>query len=174
MPCAHRPLRWVTPHFWFGKSIVAGSVPWSRFRLTTCARRGARRSRSPEDASAARQGLRRPQLGAVHAVLGDWTTGRYEPATVVMPTGTGKTETMVAFWSRRRSSGSSSSFLPMPCGPDRLEIRDALAFCSRTGVIDDTRRSTDRRSHRPRVRRADAAQELGHACNVIVTTPNRR
>lgn len=41
-------------------------------------------------------GLRTPQLGAVHAVLGHWTTGSPSPATVVMPTGTGKTETMLA------------------------------------------------------------------------------
>lgn len=43
-----------------------------------------------------RPGLRAPQLGAVHAVLAYWTTGRRVPATVVMPTGTGKTETMLA------------------------------------------------------------------------------
>lgn len=41
-------------------------------------------------------GLRSPQLGAVHAVLGYWTTKRLAPITVVMPTGTGKTETMLA------------------------------------------------------------------------------
>lgn len=41
-------------------------------------------------------GLRSPQLGAVHAVLGYWTTNRAAPATVVMPTATGKTETMIA------------------------------------------------------------------------------
>lgn len=43
-----------------------------------------------------RPGLRSPQIGALHAVLGYWTTRRKTPATVVMPTGTGKTETMVA------------------------------------------------------------------------------
>jgi len=41
-------------------------------------------------------GLRSPQLGALHAVLGYWTTKRTRPATVVMPTGTSKTETMLA------------------------------------------------------------------------------
>ena len=41
-------------------------------------------------------GLRRAQLGAVHAVLAYWSTGNKEPATVVLPTGTGKTETMLA------------------------------------------------------------------------------
>ena len=39
-------------------------------------------------------GLRTPQLGALYAVLAHWTVSQ-EPATVVMPTGTGKTETMI-------------------------------------------------------------------------------
>ena len=41
-------------------------------------------------------GLRSPQRGALHSVLGYWTTKSAVPATVVMPTGTGKTETMLA------------------------------------------------------------------------------
>lgn len=40
-------------------------------------------------------GLRSPQLGAVHAVHAHWSASD-ETATVVMPTGTGKTETMLA------------------------------------------------------------------------------
>lgn len=40
-------------------------------------------------------GLRGPQIGAVHAVHAHWSTSE-EPATVVMPTGTGKTETMLS------------------------------------------------------------------------------
>ncbi|NEI22868.1 DEAD/DEAH box helicase family protein [Rhizobium leguminosarum] len=40
-------------------------------------------------------GLRTPQIGAIHATLGHWTAST-APATVVMPTGTGKTETMLA------------------------------------------------------------------------------
>lgn len=39
--------------------------------------------------------LREPQIGAIHAVIAHWTT-TVEPATVVMPTGTGKTETMLS------------------------------------------------------------------------------
>ncbi|MFA1705968.1 DEAD/DEAH box helicase [Mycobacterium intracellulare] len=41
-------------------------------------------------------GLRRPQLGALHAILAHRSTEECEPITVVMPTGTGKTETMLA------------------------------------------------------------------------------
>lgn len=40
-------------------------------------------------------GLRTPQLGAVHAVHAHWAASN-EPGTIVMPTGTGKTETMLA------------------------------------------------------------------------------
>ncbi|MGK9261993.1 DEAD/DEAH box helicase family protein [Sinorhizobium meliloti] len=40
-------------------------------------------------------GLRKPQIGAIHAALGHWTASA-SPATIVMPTGTGKTETMLA------------------------------------------------------------------------------
>ncbi|MGZ0153657.1 DEAD/DEAH box helicase [Kribbella sp. WER1] len=41
-------------------------------------------------------GLRTPQLGALHAILAHRSTEDTEPITIVMPTGTGKTETMLA------------------------------------------------------------------------------
>ena len=49
------------------------------------------------DASGAtvRSGLRPPQIGALHAIGSHWSLSK-APATVVMPTGTGKTETMLA------------------------------------------------------------------------------
>lgn len=40
-------------------------------------------------------GLRPPQIGALHAILGHWSVS-FDPVTVVMPTGIGKTETMLA------------------------------------------------------------------------------
>ncbi|MDN7125661.1 DEAD/DEAH box helicase family protein [Pseudidiomarina sp. 1APP75-32.1] len=50
-----------------------------------------------EDAEHRLPGLRKPQLGALHAISGYFSTDmRVEPATVVLPTGTGKTETMLA------------------------------------------------------------------------------
>ncbi|MGA2256099.1 MAG: DEAD/DEAH box helicase family protein, partial [Thermoguttaceae bacterium] len=42
-----------------------------------------------------RPGLRPPQMGALHAIGAHWSQ-YHHPATVVMPTGTGKTETMLA------------------------------------------------------------------------------
>ena len=42
-----------------------------------------------------RRGLRPPQLGGLHAIGAHWTQS-HQPATIIMPTGTGKTETMLA------------------------------------------------------------------------------
>lgn len=50
-----------------------------------------------EDSARSFPGLRKPQLGALHAIAGYFATDlQVEPATVVLPTGTGKTETMLA------------------------------------------------------------------------------
>lgn len=50
-----------------------------------------------EDSEHGFPGLRKPQLGALHAIAGYFSTDlQVEPATVVLPTGTGKTETMLA------------------------------------------------------------------------------
>ncbi|MFB9982376.1 DEAD/DEAH box helicase family protein [Mesorhizobium kowhaii] len=54
-----------------------------------------REGRSAENGPPARPGLRRPQIGGLHAALAHATRST-DPATIVMPTGTGKTETMLA------------------------------------------------------------------------------
>ena len=46
-------------------------------------------------------GLRAPQVGALYATLAHWTVSDGE-ATVVLPTGTGKTETMLAVYTHER------------------------------------------------------------------------
>jgi hypothetical protein len=46
-------------------------------------------------------GLRPPQIGGIHAALAHWKASG-EPATIVMPTGTGKTETMLALLAHER------------------------------------------------------------------------
>jgi len=48
------------------------------------------------------QEFRRPQLGALYSILGYWKSGVNDPALVVMPTGTGKTETMLAVFVTER------------------------------------------------------------------------
>lgn len=123
------------------------------------------------DPERGRPGLRRPQLGAVHAFLGYATTGSAQPVTVVMPTGTGKTETMVALLAAER--------------PERLLVvvpsdvlRDQIAGAFETlGVLQESGVVAPR-ALRPVVGRVrhkfsttTAAEEFATACNVIVTTP---
>lgn len=48
-----------------------------------------------EDPQHQTPGLRNPQIGALHMILGHWSVSE-EVATIVMPTGTGKTETMLS------------------------------------------------------------------------------
>lgn len=60
-----------------------------------------REGRLAADDKPAYPGLRRPQIGALHAALAHATRST-EPATIVMPTGTGKTETMLALNARQR------------------------------------------------------------------------
>jgi hypothetical protein len=53
------------------------------------------KSEEVDENSIVSPGLRAPQVGAVHAVYAHWSVSD-APATIVMPTGTGKTETMLA------------------------------------------------------------------------------
>lgn len=48
-----------------------------------------------EDVESNKAGFRLPQIGALHAISSQWTIAG-KPSTIVMPTGTGKTETMLA------------------------------------------------------------------------------
>ncbi len=60
-----------------------------------------REGRAAAGGQPAQPGLRRPQVGALHAALAHATRST-DPATIVMPTGTGKTETMLALNANRR------------------------------------------------------------------------
>ncbi|CAM5397192.1 hypothetical protein SALBM311S_10559 [Streptomyces alboniger] len=76
--------------------------------------------------------LRRPQIGALHSVIGYWASGATAPATVVMPTGTGKTETMLALLVAARPSGCSCWCRPQHCV---IKLRRSLsrsASCTHT------------------------------------------
>ena len=51
---------------------------------------------SEENLDINKPGLRRPQLGAIHAIAAHLSVKDDQPATIVMPTGIGKTETMLS------------------------------------------------------------------------------
>ena len=116
-------------------------------------------------------GLRAPQLGAVHAVLGYWTTKRSVPATVVMPTGTGKTETMLALLVAARPE---RLLVLVPSDPLREQVSSKF---ERLGILQE-RGIVSNRALRPVVGRVQhgfsdpaAASAFARLCNVIVATP---
>lgn len=119
-----------------------------------------------------KDGLRPPQAGALHAVIGYWYSQLPEPGLVVMPTGTGKTETMLA--------------LLVACRPERLlvlvpsiALRDQIAAKFESLGILQRQKVVSREALRPCVGRvtrrftdAAEAKAFAAACNVVVTTPH--
>lgn len=124
-----------------------------------------------QEGTAETPGLRSPQLGAVHAVLGYWTTKRTDPATVVMPTGTGKTETMIALLVVARLP---RLLVLVPSDALRNQVAgkfESLGVLQELGIVE-------RHAQRPVVGRIQHAfEDVSHAldfarhCNVIVATP---
>lgn len=118
-----------------------------------------------------RIGLRRPQMGALHAIHAHWSTSK-EVATVVMPTGTGKTETMLA---TLISARCTRVLVLVPTVALRTQI--AQKFLS-LGILKDSRADL----LQPHVLRPVVgillkkpttpaeADDFFRQCNVVVTT----
>lgn len=95
--------RWLRPTP-LNPASLSGPEMASRLERVTASWEDAfhlREARPPTDTKPAAPGLRRPQIGALHAALAHATRST-DPATIVMPTGTGKTETMLALNARQR------------------------------------------------------------------------
>ena len=125
-----------------------------------------RRELRSADGSVARPGLRMPQLGALHAVAAHWTVSP-EPAIVVMPTGTGKTEVMMA----TAVAGNASRLLVIvPTDALRQQTADKFAtygLLDTIGVIDNIPLPVvGTLSSKPAPEHFDGVR----ACNVVVTT----
>ncbi|MCL5265979.1 MAG: DEAD/DEAH box helicase family protein [Chloroflexi bacterium] len=114
-------------------------------------------------------GLRPHQIGAIHAVHAHWAVSS-EPATVVMPTGTGKTETMLGVLTSMRCK---RLLVIVPTDVLRTQLADkflTLGLLKDLGIV-----STDalypivgtlkRKPKNPR-----EVDLLFEKCNVIVTT----
>ena len=117
-------------------------------------------------------GLRDPQLGALHSVLGYWTTRTSTPATVVMPTGTGKTETMLALFASARLP---RLLVVVPSDALRDQVADkfeTLGILQDFGVVAKNALRPIVGRIRHRFASECGAREFAEACNVIVTTPN--
>tara|TARA_R110002051_G_scaffold74446_2_gene135488 strand:+ start:1058 stop:4360 length:3303 start_codon:yes stop_codon:yes gene_type:complete len=68
-------------------------------------------------------GLRTPQVGALHAALSHWTVSN-KPATIIMPTGTGKTTAMMAIMT---AAGVHRLMVVAPTDALRTQIADNFA-----------------------------------------------
>lgn len=85
-----------------------------------------------EDLDAGTDGLRPPQVGALHAIAAHFAVGSdFEPATVVLPTGTGKTETMLSLQVYRRLN---RTLVIVPSDALRTQIADKFVSL---GVLPD-------------------------------------
>ncbi len=118
-------------------------------------------------------GLRTPQIGALHAISAHFAVGStFEPATVVLPTGTGKTETMLATLVYRRLQ---RTLVLVP--NDALRSQIAEKFVS-LGVLPEAHVIT-RDLPKPRVaiittgiKSTDELNSIIQHANVIVALPN--
>ncbi len=82
------------------------------------------------------EGLRSPQIGAIHAIHAHWAVSN-EIATVVMPTGTGKTETMLSVLVTKRCT---RLLVIVPTDALRTQIAEkftTLGVLKKIGVVSD-------------------------------------
>jgi len=125
-----------------------------------------RREIVDEGENIVQQGLRLPQLGAMHAVASHWTLGA-DPAIVVMPTGTGKTEVMIA---ATIAAQCERVLVIVPTDALRQQTADKFAtygLLERIGIIDSiTNPVVGTLSSRPNREHFDAIR----ACNILVST----
>jgi superfamily II DNA or RNA helicase len=115
-------------------------------------------------------GLRVAQSGALHAVLAYWSTRPARPATVVLPTGSGKTETMLALLVAARLP-RLLVLVPSDALREQLAVRfETPGLLHALGVVAaDTDRPVVGRL-RGALADPDAATAFAGACNVVVAT----
>lgn len=116
-------------------------------------------------------GLREPQVGALHAILGHWRSS-CEPATVVMPTGTGKTETMLAAMVSERPE---RLLVVVPTAALRDQISEKFTnfgWLKHFGVFESTAKYPIVGIAYQRFTSTEAVEDFFSRCNVIVTTMN--
>lgn len=114
-------------------------------------------------------GLRPPQIGAIHAAHSHWTvTG--QTATIVMPTGTGKTETMLSLLV---STPCPRLLVIVPTDTLRTQIANkflTLGILKDLGVIAPHAQYPIVGILRRRPKTGEEVDEFFTKCNVIVTT----
>jgi hypothetical protein len=114
-------------------------------------------------------GLRPPQIGGLHAAIGHWKMSD-GVATIVMPTGTGKTETMVALTVHERPS---RVLVIVPSDPLRSQITEkfvSLGLLRELGVCGDTAQYPVVGTLRQGFAASHQLRDFIEGCNVVVST----
>ena len=124
--------------------------------------------RASKKSGAGLPGLRRPQIGALHAALAHATRST-EPATIVMPTGTGKTETMLALDALQRFE---RLLVVVPTDALREQIAGKFETSASSGSRNASpNRRLSRRDALSHTRRTAAeVDQMFDSANVVVTT----
>jgi superfamily II DNA or RNA helicase len=126
-----------------------------------------------EDEQADVRGLRPPQIGALHAISAHFAVGQvFEPATIVLPTGTGKTETMLAAQVYLRLK---RSLVVVPSLQLRSQIARkfiSLGVLPSVGVIPSDLVGPRVAVITTGIRTIDNANAIADSANVIITLPN--
>ncbi len=122
-----------------------------------------------ENSATGEIGLRPPQIGAVYSVLGHWSVSN-EPVTVIMPTGTGKTETMLALFAH---SGFERLLVLVPNVPLRGQTLGkflSLGLLRELGILPEDVVNPVVGCLEHELSTAEEVDELFGSCNVVIGT----
>jgi superfamily II DNA or RNA helicase len=117
------------------------------------------------------EGLRAPQVGALYSALAHWKVTD-APATIVMPTGTGKTETMLALFAKERAP-RLVVVVPSVALRDQISLKFLTwGMLKRLGVVGPDAQFPLVGVVQHRFTTAEQVKEFFARCNVIITTVN--
>ncbi len=122
-----------------------------------------------ENATDGTPGLRPPQIGAIHAAQSHFSVHR-NPATIVMPTGTGKTETMLSILVAEQCT---RLLVVVPTDALRIQLSDKFigwGVLKLAGVIAADTQYPVVGILRQRPRTPKDIEAFVRKCNVVVTT----
>lgn len=115
------------------------------------------------------EGLRPPQIGAIHATLAHWIITS-EPATIVMPTGTGKTEVMIALLAYCRMPRLLVVTPTVALRDQTVAKFLSLGLLKRLKVVGSEASLPFVGTLEHQLGRNDEVDEFFSSCNVVVTT----
>ncbi len=166
----NREIRWLSP-----KSRLVKEVPINEIK-NVCQRvreswKGKFKFQEEErsDSQVIQPGLRPPQIGALHAALAHWSVST-KPATIVMPTGTGKTETMLALLT---AVEIRRLMVVVPNSALRDQITEkflTLGILKSAGVLPESAELPVVATLRHRPKSIQETDSIFERANVIVTT----